>query len=259
VLRFGLCAAAAACSFQHGQVAPAGDGRAPDDATRLVDTAGDEPPPGLCGPQPGLHVCFSFDADELTSPLPNEATASVSMELTSVTRVADGTGGGAAQVDPSSKLFIPPSAELVDFAAAEMWVRVDVAPSGSSRVGLLDADITSSAMSFFYYRQSGTLQVRYELGQQLFLDATLPIGTWVYVAQSCEGNTLRAYLDGVELGSRTGCTPGDATLHGLIVGANSIQNGNKNEELTGAIGGLRLWTAPRSATAICEAAGRNDC
>jgi hypothetical protein len=242
-----------ACGFRSPAAGEPGE---PDAST---DAAGDGPaalPP--CKADPSLLVCFSFDADPLPASLRNEGTASVAAALASITRIPQGPGG-AVLLGTASQMRVPPNAVTMGFASVEAWVRVDADPPASGRVGIVDADATSSAVSFFYYAGATSRQVRFEIGVQLYVDVVLPLGTWHYLAEVCDAGKLTAYVDGVKVGEQTGCTPGNATTYGLQIGQNNTQNSSGDEWLVGAIDGLRMWTAPLSAAAICQTAGRSGC
>ena len=105
-------------------------------------------------------------------------------------------------------------------------------------------------MSFFYYRQAGAYQVRFEISQQRFVSHEVTPGDWVYLAEVCDNNTLTSYIDGMLVDTVTGCTPGTAAQFGLIIGANNLQNGNRNDGLTGAIDALRIWTTARTPPGV---------
>ena len=126
-------------------------------------------------------------------------------------------------------------------------------------VGILDSEATSAAVDLFYYYGSASRQIQFQIGQTLVLDVALSLGTWHYLAQVCANNTLTAYVDGAKVGERTGCAPGDAGTRGLQIGQNNTGGSNGDQWLVGAIDGLRLWTAPLSAAAICQASDRTDC
>jgi hypothetical protein len=258
-MRWAVLVMVAGCGFR-----PAALNGGATDAPIDVGVVGSEPPPeggmvtaALCAPQTGLAVCYSFDASAFVSPMANEGSAStVTAQLTNVTRVAKGNGA-AAQVDTTSKIFLPPNAELMGIASVEAWFHLDVDPlTGGNRIGILDADATSSALSLFYYQQtSGVFQIRFEIGTQLFIDHTITHGVWIYVAEVCDAGTLTAYVDGAPIGSKVGCSLGNGSTYGLMFGANNLQGGNADSQLTGAIDGMRLWTTPRSASEICTVAG----
>ncbi len=256
---FVLALALAGCSFVPGQLGSTSDAAdsAPDDAA--VDATPNIPPEPVCDGSASLLVCFSFDAPTFGATLQNEGTANIAAQLTTVGR-STRAGGGAMETTPASKFYIPGDAALAGVRAMEMWARIDVAPAtDGARIGLIDADATPSAMSFFYYATANAFRIRYEVGVQLFVDHTVTLGSWVHFAQVCDNGNLTAYLDGSVLGVSTGCNAATAAPYGLIVAANNNQNGNKDAELTGAIDSLRVWTTTRTAAQICEAAGRTSC
>jgi len=254
VLRAVLLLALSACGFHSPKASGAGG----PDADAGADADGDGPAPrALCEPDPSLLVCFSFDADPLPASLANEGGANVAATLSDVTRIPRGTGG-AALLNTTSQMRVPPNSVTIGFATVEAWLRVDADPPVNGRAGILDADPTSSAMSLFYYYGSSSRQVRFELGQPLYVDFTLDLGAWHYLAAVCQSGTLTAFVDGVKVGERTGCSPGDSTTYGLQLGQNNTGSGG-SEGLVGAIDGIRMWTQPLSPTAICQTAGRTGC
>lgn len=258
-MRAFACLALAGCSFVPGRLAGERDAAMASDDDALVDSRTDTPPPPICGTDPNLLVCFSFDAPTFGTTLQNEGTANVAAQLTAVGR-SGRDGGGAIEVTTASKIYIPGDVALAGVRAIEMWARLDVAPAtDGARIGLIDADATASAMSFFYYATATAFRIRYEIGVQLFLPRTVTLGNWVHFAQVCDNGTLTAYIDGSLLGTSANCNPATAAAYGLIIAANNNQNGNKDSELTGAIDSLRIWTTTRTATQICEAAGRTSC
>jgi len=231
-----------------------------DAATPGDDASGDTTAAAkLCDPQTGLLVCYSFDAPTFGATMANEGSAPVTAQLTSVSRSAR-AGGGAAETTSATKIYIPGDASLAGVLSMEMWARIDNPPTvDDTRVGLIDADATASAMSFFYYKRSTGHEIRFEIGVQRFLPQTLTSGTWHHFGQTCDNGTLTAFVDGVAIDASSGCNPGTAAAYGLIFAANNLQGGNKDSELTGAIDSIRIWTTVRTPTQICEAAGLSLC
>lgn len=256
MLRAAVLLVLSACSFQAPAASEPGE---PDASADGGDGEPDDGPAAaaLCDRDPNLLVCFSFDVDPLPASLANEGAASVAADLTNVTRIVRGAGG-AARLEATSQIRVPPNTETMRVAAVEAWVRIDEDPPVGQRVGIIDADATSAAVSFFYYHPSPNRQLRFESGQQLYLDHTLELGAWHYLAQVCEDDTLTAFVNGVKIGERAGCSPGDATTFGLQLGQNNTGTGG-DQGMIGALDGIRMWTAPLSATAICRTAGRPDC
>jgi hypothetical protein len=258
VLRATLLLSLSACGFgspSAGGVVPEGPDAAPDAADDAPDA------PALCAPDPGLLVCFSFDADPMPASIANEGAASVAAQAINVTRTP-GPASGAALFNTTSQLRVPPNSAVQGIASVEAWVRIDANPAGE-RSGILDSEATSSPLALFYYNSyssSPNPHVLFYIGQSLFVERTLELGTWHYLAQVCESNMLAVYLNGTRIGPATSCTPAIATTYGLQIGQNN--NGNTspgNQHLVGAIDGIRLWTRPLSAATICKTSGRTDC
>jgi hypothetical protein len=243
----------AGCGFRASPLPAVEIDAAVDAPPIVVDTGPDAAPARLCSTTAAL-VCFSFDAPT-TQALPaiaNEGTAAITLQATGVTPLDDGL-----RLDTSSQIRIAPNAVTQNIASAEAWVRIDADPPAGGRVGIMDADATSSALSFFYYLGAAH-QLRFEIGQNLYLDHTVPLGSSIYLAQVCDANVLTAYVDGKPIGSRDGCTPGNATTYGLQLGQNNTQTAG-DEGMTGALDGVRLWTTPLTAAEICATARRPDC
>jgi hypothetical protein len=248
---------APACGFRSPS---AGEPEPEPEPDTSVDAAVDAPAaaPPLCAPDPNLLVCFSFDADPLPASLPNEGSASLAATLANVSRIARGTGG-AALLGTTCQMRIAPNATTVGVVAVEAWVRIDADPPSGGRIGILDSEATSAAVDVFYYYGSTSRQIQFQIGQTLVLDVALSLGNWHYLAQVCAGSTLTAYVDGVKVGERTGCVPGIAGTYGLQIGQNNTGSSTGDSWLVGAFDGLRIWTTPLSAAAICRTSGRTDC
>ena len=239
-MRLFLATTLCACSFRHGVSAL---DAAPVDTDAPIDAAADAAP-RFCPADPHLRLCFSFDLDPLPASLANEGGANVSAQLTNVTRIAH-DGGGAAQLDTTSTIYVPYTAEVANIQAIEVWYRADVDPANTARMGLVDSNVSPPNISLFFYRVDPTHQLRCGLGAQTSVwDATLAPGTWYHLACVCDGGGLRMYVDGTLIGNTAGsCASGGAFVaDGLTIGSNN--NGGPtgvNDWLVGAIDGVRLW------------------
>lgn len=248
------------CSFQHGTLGPA-DGHAMLDAEADADV--DAPLPAFCPTDPHLRLCYSFDQDPLPAMLPNEGAAAVTASLTSVTRISRGIGG-AAQLDTTSIIHVPYTAEVTGIQAIEIWYRADVDPDNGERMGLVDSNVIPPNISLFHARVDPTHQLRCGIGaSNTVWDVTLATGTWYYAACVCDAGMLKMYVDGTKVGetSAAGCTSGGALVDaGLTIGSNN--NGGPtgvNDWLVGAIDGVRLWDVTLPAETVCATAGRTGC
>ncbi len=231
---------------------------APDVTDPERDAAIDAPPPAFCPSDPHLRLCYSFDQDPLPESLANEGAVTASANLTNVTRIARGSGG-AAQLDMTSIIHVPSTPEVTGILAIEVWYRADADPPNTARSGLVDNNMIPPNISLFMARVDPTHQLRCGIGgNNSVWDATLAPGTWYYVACVCEDGFLRMYLDGVKVGE-TGasvCASGGAfTPAGLTIGSNN--NGGPtgvNDQLVGAIDGVRLWDVALSAETVAATA-----
>jgi hypothetical protein len=255
---FGLWLAA--CGFSIDGAATVSDARPVDGARDPVPDAAPDapPPPAFCEPEPALRLCFSFDQDPLPAMLPNEGTAEVAARLTAVSRVSS-PQGGAAQLGSSSSIFVPMHDAVSGILSIEVWFRVDDMPAiNGGRMGLTDSNQSPPNISLFLYRRDPGHELRCGLGGQVEVwPTTLTEDTWHHVACVCDGGVLVLYLDGVSLGGK----PGDCSSAGALV-ADGLTIGSDNlggpsvfqEQLDGAIDGIRLWSAPRTASQVMDAA-----
>jgi concanavalin A-like lectin/glucanase superfamily protein len=216
----------------------------------------------LCASDSHLPLCFSFDQSPLPATLANEGYATVSATLTNVQRIASNSGG-AALLDTTSSITLPFTAQVGGIYALEVWFRVDTDVANGARAGIADSNVIPPNISMFWSRTDPTHQLTCGLGNQSSpFVVTIPIGTWTYVACTCDEGTVTIYVDGQFVASANGdCSTGGAFVaDGFTIGANNNGAGNAvNDWLVGAIDGIRLWTQPLSAEDICKTAGRPGC
>jgi hypothetical protein len=220
---------------------------APGDAP--ADAPPDAPAPGFCPMDPHLRLCFSFDADPLPSPLPEEGSATIPAQLTNVTRIA-GAMGGAALLGSTSEIYVPMDAAVSGILATEIWFRLDTdAPANFARASLFDSNIIPPNISSFVYRNDPNHDIHCGIGSQSesWTTDAVTLGVWHHGLCVCANGNLSYYLDGIDLGDRPGnCgTAGALVADGLTIGANN--NGGPsgiNDVWIGAIDGVRFWDQP---------------
>lgn len=224
-------------------MAASSDGAIEDGDASLVDTMPDMSPPVFCPSDPHLRLCLSFDQSPLPAMVPNEGAVAIDATLTNVSPLAT-NGGGAVQMDTTSMIFLPESAEMTGIVTIELWVRYDTEPENEGRMGLVDSN-TSPNISLFFYRVDPVHQLRCGIGGQTTVwDATLAPSQWMHLVCTCDGGSQKMYVDGVKVGDTPGaCTGGGAFVaDGFTIGANN-NGGNVavSDPLLGAIDGVRLW------------------
>lgn len=226
------------------------------------DAAIDTPLAAFCPMDSHLRLCFSFDQEPLPPTIQDEGAANVSATLTNVTRLPRPTGG-AAQVDSSSTIFVPYTAEVAGIQALEVWYRADADPANGGRAGLIDSNVIPPNISLFLYRADPVHTLRCGIGGSFLpFDAPVVPGTFYYVACTCAGGNLQLYVDGVKIGeTAASCASGGSFVtDGFTIGQNN--NGGPtgaNDWLVGAIDGVRLWDVPLTPEAICATAGKSGC
>lgn len=253
---FGV--AVAACNF-HVPSAGEVDASAGDTAADTAGDAADAPAGALCAPDAQLLLCFSFDQVPLPTALANEGSAAVSAKLLNVQQIAS-PEGSAALVDATSSIVLPFAAGVTGVLSTEVWFRVDTDPGIGGRSGLLDSNVSQQNISMFWNHTGATThQLTCGVGDQATpFVVPVAVGAWTYAACTCEGTTVSIYIDGVFVASATGdCGTGGAFVgDGLAIGANNQGAGQPvNDNLVGAIDGVRLWSRVLSASEIARHLG----
>jgi len=262
----GVALALGACNFRlpfGGEVdASTPADTAADTAADGGDAAGDAAPRPLCAPDSRLPLCFTFDQSPLPAALANEGSAAVSAKLTSVSQIAS-PHGSAVALDVTSTIALPFTGDVAGVLSIEVWFRIDSDVANFARSGLLDSNVLPPNISMFWNRTDPTHQLSCGIGNQATtFPVTLAIGAWTYAACTCSGGIVTLYLDGLLVATAGGdCGAGGGFVaDGLTIGANNTGSGQPvNDQLVGAIDGVRLWTQALSASDICTTAGRAGC
>ena len=222
-----------------------------DDGPRVDADAAQVSP---CASDPTLRLCFSFDAPTLSSPLANEVAGAQPAMIGAVTRIERSPGNGAAQFTAQSSMRIAMDPTVVGIATLEAAFRADALPA--NRAGLLDSN-TSSNISLFLHPQSAGYTLRCGIGA-VTENWLVPVtaGEWHHVACVCEAAQLTLYVDGVAQPSRQGECGGGAIIgDGFTIGSNNTGSAVVfDDQLVGAFDYVRLWSVPRTAAQIVDAA-----
>jgi hypothetical protein len=263
-------AALAGCQFRDAlAIDAAADGPSRSDAADAAPAI-DAAPPSLCASDPALPLCLSFD--QLTAgatAIANEGTASnITVQLTAVTPVTDAPSHTrAAGLGSSSEIYVPAmpaSTEVTSIETIEMWLRMDAEPTADLRTGLLDNAVGPTGLSLFYYNDINGRRFRCVLASDDVYTPpiTWALGSWHEVACTCDptANTLSIYLDGQIAISALGCAAAAINADGLTIGQDLVTpDVPVDDELVGAIDGVRLWSRVLTAVEICRDAGGASC
>ncbi|MEO6777193.1 MAG: LamG domain-containing protein [Kofleriaceae bacterium] len=197
---------------------------------------------GLCNPADSMLVgCWDFDGT-VTDSGPHHLDISPAGQVVySAGRIGQAVFSQPVDLDvAASPLFD------VNAVTIEAWVYVIQMPTGNVRAAILDNN-NEYAM---YVEPSGTLRCYAGLATA---DATNVVhaDTWMHLACTGEGSTLRAYVDGAQVA--TGVMPAIPTggTTGLTLGSdNPSGNGSR---LDGLLDAVRLYSRALSAHEICHA------
>jgi hypothetical protein len=202
-----------------------------------IDTG---PPPDPFCLEPGLVLCFTFDAavENLVATSPKLTPAKVG-EVTLV----DGKKDMAAQFGVGSTLTFDHSPQLeMQAATIETWVNLDLASIGNDTIFDDDARFTMTIES------DGTL--RCNTPSATARGGKITVETWTHIACVFDGTAIEAYVDGVEVASVAGVV-GSSSTTGAAIGDDAPDGG---DGFTGELDSLRVFAVARSAAQISASA-----
>jgi len=250
-----LGVAVAACNFQlpFGAGTDASPGDTAADTGADSSDSGDAPAQPFCAPDAQLLLCFSFDQMPLPPVLANEGSAAVNAKLTNVQQAAS-PEGNAAVVGATSSIALPFSADVTGVLSMEVWFRIDADPADGARSGILDSNVIPPNISMFWNHSGTTHVLSCGLGNQATaFPVAVALGAFTYAACTCDAGTVSFYIDGSLVAEAAGdCGTGGAFVgDGLTIGSNNTGAGQPvNDNLVGAIDGVRLWSRVLSASEI---------
>lgn len=215
------------------------------------DGGGGGPAAPFCDPtDPTLVACFRFDGS-----LADESMTSLVPDVAAGFQYATGHEGQAIAMDNATQLRLPyhPSWE-VTHVTIEAWIHPASLPQGdpedtSPRAAILDSQ---SRYSLFLYPGS---QIQCDAGV-IRKVAGIQSGVWNHIACVSDGATQKLYLNGVAIDSAPGVPVPHLDPYPTHIGSNHPDFADGFE---GLLDGLRVWSVPRTASQICEAAGRSGC
>jgi len=201
---------------------------------------------------PGLVAAYSFDEDGGTTVVDRSGHGNDGTLINDPSRIADGRSGGALSfngVDQRVNVPDSPSLDLGKGMTIEAWVR----PSDVDgyHAAVFKEDRTQQQEGYALYASNGNGKPTGEVatGQRYTtLAGSEPItaGTWTHIAATYDGDTLRVFRDGVEVGSKALSGTLNATSDPLCIGGNSVWG----EWFKGAIDEVRVWNVARTASQI---------
>lgn len=198
-----------------------------------------------CEGQADLQACYDFVG--VGSGMLWDRSGNGNDAVAAGVGVVPGPFGDAATFDTDSEIAVPDSASL-DIPGPitiEAWIRVDALPH-AARVGVLDNEGQYDLTIY----PSDEYRCNTAPGQ-LFAGPVV-VGEWSHVACVYDGFALRAYVNGVEIGSTGASGPLlTADTEPMSIGDTSP---TFDEPFDGAIGGIRVWSRALGSGELCEAA-----
>ncbi|HEX5474931.1 MAG TPA: LamG-like jellyroll fold domain-containing protein [Vicinamibacterales bacterium] len=203
--------------------------------------------PAPVAAQSGLVAAYGFDAGSGTTVVDASGNGNTGV-ISGAVWTSGKFGGGLAFDGASSWVTIADSASLhlTTGMTLEAWVMTP-APNDWRAVILKER---SGGLAYALYasdtsgRPSGYIHRSDDIGATS--SSVLPAGTWVHLATTYDGATLRTYVDGLQTGSRSVTGSIIASTQALRVGGDSIWG----EYFQGTIDELRVYNRALSAAEI---------
>ena len=196
----------------------------------------------FCDPtRSGLRACYRFEGGLLDeSAFGNHATSVAP-------RFDAGVAGRAWLVgDAGADSRDDVSLDCTTALTMESWVYPEAFPTASGRTGVLDND----GQYGLFIGAGGELRCAVGLG--LNVPGALTLQTWQHVACIKSGSSLKAYVNGLQVGSTS--SPG-ALSQGTTAGLRLGQNSPSGDVFAGALDGLRIWCEAIPVAELCSTPG----
>jgi hypothetical protein len=198
---------------------------------------------------PGLVASYSFD--EGSGTVADDSSGNgLNGSISNATWTSAGKFGGALSFNGTSSIVDIADADALDLTAGmtlEAWVR-PTALSGYRTVILKEVP-GELAYSLYASNDSSRPNTWGRIGGTSY-DATgtasLPLNTWTHLASTYDGTTLRLYVNGVQVASRTIAGALQTSANMLHIGGNAIWG----EYFAGLIDEVRIYNHALTAAQI---------
>jgi hypothetical protein len=185
-----------------------------------------------------IRACYTFDVDGPSpSTITDESGNGNTGDLRNGASLGAGRTGLGLVLQPSDDQMQVQESASIDTPqfTIDAWVFANALPS--NRMGIADYD----GQWGFFVRDNGELSCRATRG------GSFPVGEWVHVACSVDGNLARIYINGVEVSSDPN---GDLNTGGsgpLSIGGNAPSG----DAFDGVLDDVRIWSRALSDDEVC--------
>jgi fibronectin type 3 domain-containing protein len=191
----------------------------------------------------GLVAAYSMDQGSGTA-VPDVSGTGNNGTLTGASWVAGGRFGGALSFNGNGNLVTVPDSASLDLSAAmslEAWVRPEL---GSWRTAILKE--RPGGLAYAMYASTDTNRPSTEINVDVRGTAALPTSTWSHLTATYDGATMRLYVNGTQVGSRTVAGTIPISSGALRIGGNTLWG----EYFSGLIDEVRIYNRALTAAEI---------
>jgi len=199
-------------------------------------------------PSSGIVAAYGFEEGSGTSTADASGNGNAGV-LSATSWVTAGKFGSALSFDGSSSRVSvndAPSLDLTDSLTIEAWV----SPRALSNWNAVALKERTGGIVYSLYandvsdRPVGQLDIDGE--QNAYGTGTLPPNSWTHLASSWDGNTLRLYVNGIQVGTKAVSGTLANSSGPFSIGGNEVWG----EHFSGLIDELRLYNRALSATEV---------
>ena len=186
----------------------------------------------------------SYNFDEGSGPTATDRSGNNNTAtLVNATWTAQGKYGSAVQLNGANalvRILDAASLDLTTGMTLEAWVYLGATAGGWADIMMKEGD------AYYLAAENGRPAVGASVTTPLYAPATLPLATWTHVACTYDGATLKIYVNGAVVNSRSLTGPLTATNGPLTIGGDALYG----QYLTGKVDDVRVYNVARTATEI---------